>query len=281
MSANATLQLPFWVLKFWEATHKDESAKSLWKTAVQWIWSKGEVQALKYLEQLPWKDTVELQRKIYLVKDLAPLCSEKWLTSGHMDLFGHVLQDQLHSAGINSAFILKTTTLEKLLTIYRYDAMTYLEEWSASHIQKLGEALANGTYTKIAMSVVIWISEGQTVLPTNLEPGNHWVTVILDVETLSITYGDSYRLPPPTELHDMLHWWSSHHCVETFQWADLPIPLQSDNFSCPILSANSMAHALLPLVFPLIPEGSYISACIDILILIVNYLKQTSLVSDE
>ena len=116
VSANAILQLPFWVLKFWEATHKVESTKSLWKTAVQWIRSKGELQALKYLEQLPWKDTVELQRKIYSVKDLAPLCSEKWLTSGHIDLFGHVLQDQLHSAGINSAFILKTTTLEKLLS---------------------------------------------------------------------------------------------------------------------------------------------------------------------
>jgi hypothetical protein len=161
--------------------------------------------------------------------------------------------------------------------------MSYLEEPSASHIRKLGEALANGTYTKIAMSVSVRIEAGQTNLPTNSEPGNHWVTVILDVEMLSILYGDSCRLPPPNELHDMLQWWSSHHRAGTFQWADLPSSLQSDNFSCAILSANSMAHAFLPPVFPLIREenSGCISARIDMLILIVNYLKRTSLVSDE
>ena len=198
-----------------------------------------------------------------------------------MDLFGQVLQDQMNSAGINSALILETTTFDKLLTIYRYDAMSYLEVQSASHIQKLGEALANATYTKTAMSVSVRIEEGQTALPTASEPGNHWVTVILDVETSSILYGDSYRLPPPTELCDMLLWWLSHHQAETFHWADLPITSQSNNFSCPILSANSMAHALLPPVFPLIPEENCISARIDMLILIVNYLKRTSSVSDE
>ena len=166
-----------------------------------------------------------------------------------MDLFGQVLQDQLHLAGINSTFILETTTFDKLLTIYRYDAMTYLKERSASHIRKLGEALTSGIYTKIAMSISVRVEAGQTALPTDSEPGNHWVIAILDVEALLISYGDSYRLPPPTELHDMLQWWSSHHRVETFQWADLPSSLQSDNFSCPILSANSMAHALLPAVF--------------------------------
>jgi hypothetical protein len=136
--------------------------------------------------------------------------------------------------------------------------MTYFEERSTSHIQKLGEALANGTYAKITMSVSVRIEAGQTALPTNSEPGNHWVTVILNVETLAILYGDSYRLPPPTELHDMLRWWLSHHRAETFQWADLPTSLQSDNFPCSILSVNGMAHALLPTVFPLIPEESCI-----------------------
>ena len=149
------LLLPFWVLDFWEAAREVVSAKTLWKTAVQWIQSKGEIRALKYLEQLPWKDTAELQKKEISVKDLAPLCSEKWLTSGHMDLFRQALQDQLHSAGIKSVLILKTTTFDKILSLYRHDAMTYLEEQSASSIRKHGEALTNGTYTKIAASVSV------------------------------------------------------------------------------------------------------------------------------
>ena len=283
VSAVAKLLLPFWVLDFWEAAQEVVAAKTLWITAVQWIQSKGEVRALKYLEQLPWKDTAELQKKDLSVKDLAPLCSEKWLTSGHMDLFRQVLQDQLHSAGINSALILKTTTFDKILSLYRHDAMTYFEEQSASYIRRLGEDLANGTYTKIAASVSVRMEEGQTALPprTTGELGNHWVTVILDVETSSILYGDSFRLPPPTELHDMLLWWLSHHRAETFQWVDLPITLQSDGFSCPILSANSMAHAFLPPLFPLIPEGNCIQARIDMLILIIKYLTRTSSVGDQ
>ena len=75
-----------------------------------------------------------------------------------MDLFGQVLQDQMNSAGINLALILETTTFDKLyklLTIYRYDAMSYLEVQSTSHIQKLGEALANAPYTKTAMSMSV------------------------------------------------------------------------------------------------------------------------------
>jgi hypothetical protein len=281
VSLGATLQLPFWVLEFWEAAREVVFTKALWRTAVEWIRSKGEIRALKYLEQLPWKDTVELQKSHYSVKDLAPLCSEKWLSSQHMDLFGHVLRDQLHSAKINSAFILETATLDKLLTIYRYDSMTYLEERSTSYLRKLGEALADGTYAKIAMSVSVRVSEaGYTTLPTNSEPGNHWTTVVLDVKTSLILYGDSCRHPPPTELHDMLRWWLSHHRAETFQWADLPSSLQSDTFSCPILSANSMAHAVLPIIFPLVSEKCCISARIDMLILIVKYLKRTSLVGD-
>ncbi|KAF8220941.1 hypothetical protein L208DRAFT_1330919, partial [Tricholoma matsutake] len=129
------------------------------------------------------------------VEDLAPLCSEKWLASRHMDLFGKVLQDQLHSENVGSTFIIKMTTLNKLLTLYRYEPMSYPEQWSASHIQKLGEALINRTYTKIAMSVSIQVEAGKTALPTDSEPGNHWVTVILDVEMPSILYRDSYKLP--------------------------------------------------------------------------------------
>ena len=198
-----------------------------------------------------------------------------------MDLFRQALQDQLHSAGIKSVLILKTTTFDKILSLYRHDAMTYLEEQSASYIRKHGEALMNGTYTKIAASVSVQIEEGQTFLANHTEPGNHWVTVILDVETSSILYGDSFTLPPPTELQDMLRWWLSHHRTETFQWADLPITLQSDGFSCPILSAYSMAHALLPPLFPLIPEENCIQARIDMLILIISYLTRTSSVGDE
>ena len=279
-STAVTIQLPFWVLEYWEAIHQVISSKALWKTAVQWIRSKGELRVLSHLEQLPWKDTLDLRRKNQSIEDIAILCSEKWLASKHMDLFGKVLEDQLHSEGITLASIMETSTLDKLVTMYRHEPTIYTEKKSASHIRKLGEALANGIHTKIAMSVSVRVEEGRAVLPTDSNPGNHWVTVILDVEMLSILYGDSYKLPPPVELCDILHWWLTHHRAKVFQWGDLPCSLQSDQFSCPIFSANAMAHALLPTLFPLMPEDGCISARMDMLIQIVSYWKRTNSVSN-
>ena len=54
VSAGATLQLPFWVLDFCEATHEVVSAKGLWRTAVQWIQSKGEVHREWHGYGKPW-----------------------------------------------------------------------------------------------------------------------------------------------------------------------------------------------------------------------------------
>jgi len=61
---------------------------------------------------------LELWRRKQSVKDIAPLCSERWLASKHMDLFGQVLKDQLHSEGVSSAIIMETSTLDKIIVIY-------------------------------------------------------------------------------------------------------------------------------------------------------------------
>jgi hypothetical protein len=51
------LQLPLWVLDFWEAAHQVINSKSVWNTAIQWIRSKGELRALTLFEQLPVRAT--------------------------------------------------------------------------------------------------------------------------------------------------------------------------------------------------------------------------------
>lgn len=79
-----------------------------------------------------------------LIEDLAPLCSEKWLTSKHMDLFGTVLNDKLQLVGIITVLVIPTNILEKIVRLYHYSQETYQEEKSAVHIKKLGKALASG-----------------------------------------------------------------------------------------------------------------------------------------
>jgi hypothetical protein len=195
-----------------------------------------------------------------------------------MDLFGTVLNDELQLTGIIMALAIPTHILEKIIRLYRYSPETYQDEKSAAHIKKLGEALASGTYKKVAMNVSVRVEEGGSTLPTDTSPGNHWVTVILDIERTSLSYADSYNLPPPGELQNVLSWWLQHHREETFEWDDLPCSLQTDCFSCPIFSANSMAHTLLPTSFPLIPENGSISARVDILLRIAGFWKRKSAV---
>jgi hypothetical protein len=274
----STIQLPLWVLDFWEAAHQVINSKAVWNTAIQWIRSKGELRALTLFEQLPWTGTLVQHMTI---KDLALLCSEKWLSSKYMDLFGSVLNDELQLAGILSASVIPTNILEKLIGLYRYSQKSYPDEKSVAHIRKLGEALANGTYKQVAMNVSIRVEEGGSALPTDMAPSNHWVTLILDIERISLLYADSYQLPPPGELRDVLLWWLQHHREETFQWGNLPCSSQTDGFSCPIFSANSIAHALLPTSFPLIFKDGSISAHIDMLLRIASFWKRENTVCHQ
>ncbi|KAF8227496.1 hypothetical protein L208DRAFT_1296475, partial [Tricholoma matsutake] len=226
-------------------------------------------QALTHFEELPWTGTLEQHMSI---EDLALLCSEKWLSSKYMDLFGTVLNDELQLAGIILASVIPTNILEKLIRLYCYSQKSYPDEKSVVHIRKLGEALANGTYKQVAMNVSVHVEEGGIVFE-NISPGNHWVTLILDIERTSLLYADSYQLPPLGKLQDVLLWWLQHHLEEIFQWDNLPCSTQRDSFSCTIFSANSIAHALLPTSFPLIPENRSISACIDVLLQIAGFWK--------
>jgi len=180
-----------------------------------------------------------------------------------MDLFWTVLNDELQLAGIISASVIPTNILEKLFRLYHYSQKSYPAEKSVAHIKKLGEALTNGTYKQVAMNVSVRIEEGGSILPTDMLPGNHWVTLILDIERTSLLYADSCQLPLPGELQDVLLWWLPHHREEIFQWDNLPCSSQTNCFSCPIFSANAIAHALLSTSFPLIPKNGSITARID------------------
>ena len=143
------LQLLLWVLDFWEVAHQVINSKSVWNTSIQWIQSKGELQALTLFKQLPWTGTLGQHMTI---EDLALLCSEKWLSSNYMDLFATVLNDELRLAGILSASVIPTNFLEKIIRLYRYLQKKCPDEKSVAHIRRLGEALANGTYKYIRKS---------------------------------------------------------------------------------------------------------------------------------
>jgi hypothetical protein len=273
------VKLPFWVVDFWQAIHKVISSKAVWSTAIQWIRSKGELRALALLEEIPWNSTLGPRMAHQSIEPIATLCSEKWLSSTHMDLFSAVLEDELQLAENITASVMDTSFLELIIMTYRFWQKTYPDAKSLSHIRMIGDKLRDGTCTTVVMSMSVHITEGGTFLPTNSNRGNHWTTLFIDAEKSSILYGDSLKLPPPAELANVLEWWLDYHHIKNFRWGDLPSTTQSDNFSCSIFSANSMSHSLLPTTFPLVPEDRAISARIDMLKRIITFLKRTHSVS--
>jgi hypothetical protein len=90
--------------------------------------------------------------------------------------------------GIISASVIPTNILKKLIRLYCYSQKSYPDEKSVAHISKLSETLANGTYKQVAMNVSISVEEGESTLPTDISPGNHWVTLTLDIERTSLLY---------------------------------------------------------------------------------------------
>jgi len=129
------IKLPFWVVDFWQAIHQVISLKAVWSTAVQWIWSKGELQALAILEQIPWNSTLGPRMRHQSIEPIAALCSKKWLASTHMDLFSAVLEDELQSAEVIMALVMDTLFLELIITTYQFMQKNYPDAKSLSHIR--------------------------------------------------------------------------------------------------------------------------------------------------
>jgi len=77
---------------------------------------------------------------------------------------------------------------------------------------------------------------------------SHWVSMTVDVERHTISYGDS--LVSDRKMKEVamraVEWWIGVHIMGDFVCVDLPITCQTDSVSCWVFAVNSIQHLVFP-----------------------------------
>jgi Ulp1 family protease len=161
---------------------------------------------------------------------------------------GH--SDKIHVAG--------TFFITLLLEIYRhperdeYYATAKCNAW----LRRWGQELGTGVLEKLVAIV-------------NLNQ-NHWVSVVIDVPSSRILYGDSLGNPITCEIKGVLTWWTSHHTATNFQIHKLAITRQEDTCSCGMLAWNAIAAHVLPETYLLVNSRAVVDERLKMLLRVVE-----------
>lgn len=111
------------------------------------------------------------------------------------------------------------------------DQERYISHRSYRWIRGQGQALGTG-------------ARKQLVLIGNVGE-NHWIALVLDFAQGTIFYGDSLGKKISDNLRELLDWWTHLHTGHHFDYRDLPITHQQDDYSCGLLAWNALVAFLL------------------------------------
>ncbi|KAJ8090938.1 hypothetical protein AAF712_014925 [Marasmius tenuissimus] len=219
-STRADMRLPLWTLSYWHLSVRIKEYQEVWSNVQEWLNNRGS-SAFVYsmLNPIPWQYTLP-PPNWGNTQDLARYLSDRWLSDVQICPMVGIVQSELSLEGtvrVEDVYLAHTLIAE----YHEKDKEGHLKR---KNITRLGEALKNGTATQLVFPVFVCLTPGSAVLPSRGEnPGNHWVAIAIDITTHSISHGDSLRIPPPTELSDILIWWMNRLFPEQpFEMRALP-----------------------------------------------------------
>lgn len=224
---------PLWLASFWFQLSAMRKIQKKWITAIRNL----ELQmnqdpesiplrrAFNALSHIPWTgqlqgfhDTIELEK-------LSTYFTQEWLSDDHELVMLSALKDDLRAAGKEDSFIENTSFMLLLGNAYK-DQQKYTTERCYEWLRHRGDELA--------------IGEKRYLSTIANQDGVHWVAIILDFDQQRILYGDPFGNRISAEHHTIINWWTEHHVGVHFTLHDLPTKRQVDNFSCGILSWDSL-----------------------------------------
>ncbi|KAF5350374.1 hypothetical protein D9758_012476 [Tetrapyrgos nigripes] len=211
------MNLPLWVLSYWEIVHNLWIHKKTWTMVQDWLKIMGGT-----------------------TFDLAKFLSDSWLGDVQVAQMVAQLRSQKMDDRI---WLMNNYWSNKLVVGYRKQERILV---------KTGDALKEGSIKAIAFPVFIRL--GTSVeLPSEEARGNHWVAVVVDVAGRSILYRDSMQHPAPNELISAIQWWLSDWGTvsDNFKVDNLPCGRQTNNESCALYAINTLAGYVTPLDFPI------------------------------
>lgn len=279
------VRYPFWTVTWWYRMHRLLPAKNRLISAMKWLSEKHTsthhgtstdfVRARRILENLQWTSTLPKSMAGTSVLLLTTFCGDKWLTDEHMLQLSVLLRPHLTAQSDGKTLALTPYFFKTMRSIFldQLDDEAYQNLGKRGGILNVGEKLRSGQCNKIAFSINLAITDKGTFIPDKHIRGNHWVSVVVDVEQRKIKYGDSFYDPSPPQLLETIRWWLKHHRREDFGDDILPCTRQRDTFSCGILSFNAIANELLPATHPLVEASHCADERARALIAIAEYMN--------
>jgi hypothetical protein len=187
------------------------------------------------------------------ITSLARYLSSDWLTTTQinqqLDLLCWRIQHQ-HIPGRKHE-IVNTHFFPKIIQLFQQNQvhLTYTAESPPSdghYPWAVGQDLADTTSGTTIVSGVFNVSN------------SHWVSMTVDVERRTISYGDS--LVSDRKVKEVVmravKWWIAVHIKNDFVHVDLPITCQTDSFSCGVFAVNSIQHLAFPQEGLFLPHGA-------------------------
>lgn len=276
MLPGVGLRMPLWALDVWEALYTVDRSQKTWARAVKFLQVEGNHEMLSILRDIPWND--RLPPTMGSSPDtLESYCSTRWLSDIHMEQMGTLLQDRLFSKGLKTVSFLTIFDISTLIHTFRFAKESYHSSPSARHLRDLGEQLVSQRITSVVGYICVrWNGTEGSSLPSMQgdDLGNHWISLIADIEGRCIRVADSKGNGVPIDLRDVIIWWLQNHGISDIDHNEgIECTIQTDNFSCSILCHNALEHYFFPLETPLVPSEDAIVERMRILRRVVAYAK--------
>jgi len=201
--------LPMWAPHFWSELHLTiEPAHSHWRSALEWLKREDfhpfqdQIRATVHsLSTLSWSGNLVplLPGKTAFSKsNLQVFLSRNWLNDEHIDQLTYLLEKNLQEQHKSSdIYLIDTVLARKLLLLYdaeKTDNKIYLPEGD-DFWQRFGARLG----PKSRVGAVFHVN------------GNHWITVVVDIQMEELLYGDPVDGSPSARIKNALLWFISKH----------------------------------------------------------------------
>ncbi|KIJ59916.1 hypothetical protein HYDPIDRAFT_32656 [Hydnomerulius pinastri MD-312] len=230
-------RLPLWVLTFWKEMNTVIRAQSTWRASEVWLSAESRTtestqvmaKARELLSVLPWKADVGYGTTTLV---FAQLLGTQWLSDDVMDQMMDNLASQVCSVASTAKALVGSSKLAMVLELV---APSW--DFSAKNARILSQY-----EVQITGFGYRWL-----YFPAHVH-GNHWIAVMVDFHEKTIRYGDSLEgsSPPPKTLVQMLKRWLDARFGGQFRLLNEQMAhgMQTDTFSCGIVTANTIAHAI-------------------------------------
>jgi Ulp1 protease family, C-terminal catalytic domain len=241
---------PLWVITYWEVISKARKARMPWVHAESWVQkhalnTKKAATAELANECLAYLHLLTLQPSKSHALDathLWRLLGNHWLNDEVMN----ALLEKLRADVLSDRELVQRISIQnvffssKVVEAHSSAGATYQTARAYAWLFALGNQLAANEQMLLTIAHL-----GNTLDPENRSnggPGNqHWVSLVVDVKSHSILYGDSLNQPMPKKFYDAFTWWMAQHAPRhSFLLKTLPITQQSDSFSCGPLAFHSL-----------------------------------------